>query len=93
MKHGFELMIKGKYHFFVTERKRRTENLADEIAKTFVNLGYDIPNNPSVRKEIMWYANKATLEDGVNDMVCVKGTGDNRFTMIIPKNELIVVEL
>ena len=59
---GFTFPLGRKDVFVETERKNKTESLASMILKELVNIGYDIPDNPSTRKEVVYYLQKAECE-------------------------------
>ena len=53
----------GKKDFFIeTEKKNKTQKLASEIFKKMVNLGIDIPDNPTTRYELLYCMDKAECE-------------------------------
>lgn len=59
---GFTMYLKGKDFFFVTNRQNKTTALAKEIIRSLVNIGHDIPDDPDVVKEVLWYVQKANCE-------------------------------
>lgn len=59
---GFTFPLGKRDVFVETSRKKKTEAFASEIIRGLVNAGYDIPDNPDVRKEILYYLTKATCE-------------------------------
>lgn len=59
---GFTFPLGRKDVFVETERKNKTESLASMILKELVNIDYDIPDNPSTRKEVLRCLQKAECE-------------------------------
>lgn len=50
---GFTFYLGRKDVFVETAKKNRTENLASQIFRKLINFGYDIPDNPETRKELI----------------------------------------
>lgn len=59
---GFTFPYGRKDIFVQTELKNKTDNLAKKILRKMVELGYDIPDSPDTRKELLWYLEKAECD-------------------------------
>lgn len=93
---GFKLYYKRKDLFFETELKNKTDNLAKKIIRAMVNSGYDIPDNPDVRKEILYYLRKAEckIEPLANGKQLIRIYGDD-FSIcdIMPSEKTVIIKL
>ena len=61
---GFTFPLGKRDVFIETTRRKKINKFASEIIRELVNIGYDIPDNPDIRAEILYYLQKATLEPG-----------------------------
>lgn len=59
---GFTFPYGKKDIFVQTELKNKTNHLAKKIIRGMVNVGYDIPDNPIIRKEILYFLQKAECD-------------------------------
>lgn len=60
---GFTLYVKGKDCFFVTNKVRKTKQLAKEIIYKLNGTGqFDIPDDPAVIHDVLYYLQKAECE-------------------------------
>ena len=59
---GFTFLYGKKDIFVQTELKNKTNNLAEKIIRGMVNAGYDIPDNPIIRKEILYFLQRAECD-------------------------------
>ena len=59
---GFTFPFKFCDVFVETTRTKKNHTLASKIIRQLVNKGYDIPDNPDVRSEILSYLRKAECE-------------------------------
>ena len=59
---GFTFPYGRKDIFVQTELKNKTNHLAEKIIRGMVNAGYDIPDNPITRKEILYFLQRAECE-------------------------------
>ena len=59
---GFTFPIGHKDIFVETELKNKTDVLAGRILRKLINHGFDIPNNPDTRREVIYYLQKAECE-------------------------------
>ena len=57
MKKGFTLYANGKDYFFVTDKVKKTKELARRICRAL-----ELPDAPSVISDVLYYSQKATLE-------------------------------
>ena len=62
MKKGFYFRAGRKEIFVETNAKNKTQALATRIFKALIPHGYSIPDNPSTRKELLYYLTPAYLE-------------------------------
>lgn len=59
---GFTFYLRGKDIFVETNYKNKTEALASKIFRKLINYGYNIPDNPSTRKNLLWTIQRAECE-------------------------------
>lgn len=59
---GFTFTLGHKDIFVETELKNKTESFASKIFRKLVNLGYDIPDNPNTRKDLLYWIQPAECE-------------------------------
>lgn len=63
IKSGFYVTIGKKGFFIVTDYKNKTQTLASKIITKLNRVfGYDIPDNPDTRKELLYWASYGTIE-------------------------------
>ena len=92
---GFTFPYKRKDVFVSTELKNKTDSLAGKILRKMVDAGYDIPDNPDTRKELLYYLRKAecdihTLTNG-NQYYEIHGDGfGGRGSFINDGNTIII---
>jgi hypothetical protein len=59
---GFTFPYGRKDIFVSTELVNKTQKLASKILKELVNIGYDVPDNPDTRNELLYYLQKAECD-------------------------------
>lgn len=59
---GFTFYLGGKDIFVETKLINKTQSLASKIFRKLINFGYDIPDNPETRSELLHGIRKANCE-------------------------------
>lgn len=59
---GFTFPLGKRDVFVETKLVNKTQSLASKILRKLIDYGYDIPDNPDTRSELIYYLQKAECE-------------------------------